>query len=734
MRKDAIASIGLLACRTERKPLEVLLASGLPKLVLAEGASIHRWGCAIDSNRPYADRDSFIECLKSLVALAAQETLRTQFLKTVVVLRGADGGPITPLSFFCNVVHHLGASRDRFAENLALLGVGAVLGIEHNVTGAVNTGINTGNSTAQEGQDGDTSESQRGADGFSESNYLTIGYSSPDVTGAVTIVQDDDNTSSITKSNNSTLDLTNNIEAEASRFEFDASVLARIVAWFLRESNKDEKVMVRWLALAATANLFSIFSVRSHLLQDQSLLVLPSLARLLIKPQKMQHGGGSCVLCAKLEVVKALCTATMSPSGIKCWLKFENDELLFQDSAGLSQPAPRPEGRPVHVLNDEKSAVAALRYSWHKNHPGRLLQDDSGPHWETPDIKLLLNRLRASEKVWGASFDTDDMIDLCTTAEGDTRENRHTDDVDTVEVDVTGAKHQADGGITLTRSWTLSAWCRGGDWVKRGRATLCQCTNGDKLVCLDDLGRLGVLKGAIGSHPEDMFARWHCVRYPPPGREKFKTLMEQAEDRRLKRKLQKQDARKRGSVVAPRNLLESFLEGHKEDIGKEEGDEGIEGNIGSGDDDDDEDDRGEKSSSEKNYADEFPLLMDDPDRWFHLVVICVPVATQSSDANGDSALQDAASVETRGGNSNSSAKSSAARTRRQYGMDKHKKLPEIQSEMKFFIDGKQIRSTVSTRRPMSKLRVVGNCLDGSEPWGPTADFRFYHRTFSMKGG
>ena len=45
-----------------------------------------------------------------------------------------------------------------------------------------------------------------------------------------------------------------------------------------------------------------------------------------------------------------------------------------------------------------------------------------------------------------------------------------------------------------------------------------------------------------------------------------------------------------------------------------------------------------------------------------------------------------------------------------------------------------IMAAISDRDPMSKLRVVGNCLDGSEPWGPTADFRFYHRTFSMKGG
>jgi hypothetical protein len=456
---------------------------------------------------------------------------------------------------------------------------------------------------------------------------------------------------------------------------------------------------------------------------NQSLAVLPSLARLLTKPQKMEHGGGACVLCAKLEVVKALCSATMSPSGIKCWLKFENDKLLFQDSAGLSQPAPRPEGRPVHVLNDEKSALAALRYSWHKSHPGSLLADDGGPHWDTKDIKLLLNRLWASEKVWGASFDVADVIDLCATTgkrQTQQRDTKVEDAADAAEAaGDDGVEPHEDGGIMLTRSWTLSVWCRGGPWVRKGRATLCQCTNGDKLVCLDDMGRLGVLKSAIGPHPEDMFARWHCVRYPAPEREPFKTMVEQAAERRRKKALQRRDAEKRGSQLAPRNLLESFLEGHMES-----------GEKDSVVDDDDDDDEGldkRDFDDTRVYADGFPQLLDDPNRWFHLVVICVPVATQTVDANGDSGLQGEAAAADR-------VAEEAAQTRRRYGMYKHKKLPEVQSELKFFIDGKQIRSTILTRRPMSSLRVVGNCMDGSEPWGPIADFRLYHRIFSIKGG
>ena len=65
-----------------------------------------------------------------------------------------------------------------------------------------------------------------------------------------------------------------------------------------------------------------------------------------------------------------------------------------------------------------------------------------------------------------------------------------------------GEEEENNGGIPLTKRWTISVWCRGGAWVRKGNATLCQSTNGDKIICLDQLGRMGSLKAAVGLHYE----------------------------------------------------------------------------------------------------------------------------------------------------------------------------------------------------------------------------------------
>ena len=58
---------------------------------------------------------------------------------------------------------------------------------------------------------------------------------------------------------------------------------------------------------------------------------------------------------------------------------------------------------------------------------------------------------------------------------------------------------------------------------------------------------------------------------------------------------------------------------------------------------------------------------------------------------------------------------------------------EMHSELRFYINGLPIRTTITTRRPMGNIRCVGNSLNGKEPWGAIADFRMYSRAFSNKG-
>lgn len=202
--------------------------------------------------------------------------------------------------------------------------------------------------------------------------------------------------------------------------------------------------------------------------------------------------------------------------------------------------------------------------------------------------------------------------------------------------------------------------------------------------------------------------------------------------------------------LIPRNLLDSFLEGHidisnsigeKQDHrrGEEKGDKEWEEGEGNEEGEENEEEEEEdlyardelKNTEKKDYADMFPHLLDDPNRWFHLVVICVPVVTQA--VTSENLMTESSAVAVSSGSNQLNVDAAAKLTRKQYGMDSHKKLSEVRSEIKFYIDGKQVFTTITTRRPMSYLRVVGNCMDGTEPWGPIADFRLYDRAFSMKG-
>jgi hypothetical protein len=106
------------------------------------------------------------------------------------------------------------------------------------------------------------------------------------------------------------------------------------------------------------------------------------------------------------------------------------------------------------------------------------------------------------------------------------------------------------------------------------------------------------------------------------------------------------------------------------------------------------------------YADAQQNLMDDPNRWFHLVVIASPIPMHSKKQQTAEAAANKQEEE-------EEEEASCEHFVKEY------------TELTFFIDGFPIRTTVTTRRPAGRIRCVGNSFDGLEPWGAIADFRLY---------
>ena len=294
------------------------------------------------------------------------------------------------------------------------------------------------------------------------------------------------------------------------------------------------------------------------------------------------------------------------------WLKFESDSLLFQDSSGMCTPSPFKQGRPLHILSDEHRIKEGLEH---------IYKQQAGVNevsWTRKEEEMLLDRLYKSESCWGCQFNSGDVIDL-----GCVNDESKNDAVDAVDEEDEQQQQQQQqqqeeeedsnmnsSGIKLTKRWTMSCWCRGGDWVTNGRATLCQSTNGDKMICLDEMGRLGTLKAATGMAYEDMFARWYCVRYPPEDRPEYVAVYVDDDD------------------DEEHNEIKNNFD-----------------TMSNSDDSDDSDDSDEdadvflsstkkKRKNKKLYADALPHLLDDPNHWFHLVVIANPVPTTSKKGKG----------------------------------------------------------------------------------------------------
>ena len=304
------------------------------------------------------------------MSLAAQATIKQKMLQLKSAVKQLH--PVSPLVFFCQISLSTGKSKDRYVESLAALGIGVCLNTTHRLFNTSDDDDSNGSSGGEGGGSnggggGDGGGGSNGSSGSSggsgSSGSSSSDYSAPDVEGLVRVAVV---ASDVTETNTSAG--TEDLPSDISNFEFSAQILSFTVASFLTRQQFAEPVHphVCWIALAAVANLFSIFEVRKCLLGDTSLQVLPSLTRLLSASSCYIHGSGQAHVCSQLEVVKALCTATKTPSGLLLWLKFENEALLFQDSSGLCIPSPKSTGRPIHILTDTDHVQLDLEHLWQK--------------------------------------------------------------------------------------------------------------------------------------------------------------------------------------------------------------------------------------------------------------------------------------------------------------------------------------------------------------------------------
>ena len=148
-----------------------------------------------------------------------------------------------------------GKTRDRGIESLAALGIGALLDTSHNL-------FSTLEDNTEDNDDG-------GSGGSGGSGKDKEQDEAPDVEGLVRIavvastgeenVEQPPSSSSSSSLAEGTLDIQN--------YEFSYDILSFVVSRMLSHANP----FVRWIALAAVSNLFSIFEVRNRLLNTASL-------------------------------------------------------------------------------------------------------------------------------------------------------------------------------------------------------------------------------------------------------------------------------------------------------------------------------------------------------------------------------------------------------------------------------------------------------------------------------
>ena len=154
-----------------------------------------------------------------------------------------------------------GKTRDRGIESLAALGIGALLDTSHNLFSTLedNTEDNDDGAGGSGGNGGSGGSGGSGKDKEQDE--------APDVEGLVRIAvvasTGEENVEQPPSSSSSLAEGTLDIQ----NYEFSYDILSFVVSRMLSHANP----FVRWIALAAVSNLFSIFEVRNRLLNTASL-------------------------------------------------------------------------------------------------------------------------------------------------------------------------------------------------------------------------------------------------------------------------------------------------------------------------------------------------------------------------------------------------------------------------------------------------------------------------------
>jgi len=155
-----------------------------------------------------------------------------------------------------------GKTRDRGIESLAALGIGALLDTSHNLFSTLEDNTEDNDDGGSGGGGGNGGSGGSGKDKEQDE--------APDVEGLVRIAvvasTGEENTEQPPSSSSSSSSLAEGT-LDIQNYEFSYDILSFVVSRMLSHANP----FVRWIALAAVSNLFSIFEVRNRLLNTASL-------------------------------------------------------------------------------------------------------------------------------------------------------------------------------------------------------------------------------------------------------------------------------------------------------------------------------------------------------------------------------------------------------------------------------------------------------------------------------
>ena len=218
----------------------------------------------------------------------------------------------------------------------------------------------------------------------------------------------------------------------------------------VQEVSKHGDNLKQWLCCACTANLARFPSIRRSICKNQTVMRFINNSMRQVLSYRIHDLSVS--LSPTLNATLVISRLSKDPSGVYLWMKFASQSRLCLDSSGNFSPAIKKGTMPLHISH---------------------IKDDTSENDER-------DKTRHS---WGATFTSHDSFIL----------------------------HQ--DGIKLPAEFTISVWFLGGPWLQMGRIyTLLQSTNGDKVICLDDQGRIGSLQAGVGDGDDhSLWAHWHCL-------------------------------------------------------------------------------------------------------------------------------------------------------------------------------------------------------------------------------